>query len=134
MTPRHARSIIRVTSVRRERILDPGELARVAVDVASEKQAQDIVLLDIRRLAGFADYFLIMSAESGRQLDALQEDIVKTLKDAAIRLHHSEGTARSGWILLDYSDVIIHLFGTEERDYYGLEQLWAGAVQVVRIL
>jgi ribosome-associated protein len=88
----------------------------------------------MRRLASFADYFLIMSAESGRQLDALQEDIVKTLKDAAIRPHHSEGTARSGWILLDYSDVIIHLFGTEERDYYGLEQLWAGAVQVVRIL
>ena len=106
----------------------------MAVDIASENQAEDIVMLDIRRLAGFADYFVIMSAESRRQLEALQEDIVKALKDSGCFLHHSEGTAGAGWILLDYSDVIIHLFGTEERDYYRLEQLWSGAPQVVRVL
>ena len=91
-------------------------------------------MLDIRRLAGFADYFVIMSAESRRQLESLQEDIVKALKDSGIALHHREGTAQSGWILLDYSDVIVHLFGTEEREHYSLDQLWAGAAQVVRIL
>ena len=83
-------------------------------------------MLDIRQLTDFADYFLIMSAESGRQLQAIQEDIVKALKDLGVTSHHIEGTAQSGWILLDYSDVIVHLFGTEERAYYGLEQLWAG--------
>ena len=106
----------------------------MAVEVASEKQAEDIVMLDIRELAGFADYFVIMSAESRRQLQAIQEDIVKVLKGSGVPRHHSEGTADSGWILLDYSDVIIHLFGTEEREYYGLDRLWSVAPQVVRVL
>ena len=114
--------------------LNPGEVARIAVEVASDKQAEDIVMLDIRELTAFADYFVIMSAESRRQLEALREDIVKALKDSGISLYHSEGTAQAGWILLDYSNVIIHLFGTEEREYYRLDQLWSGAAQVVRIL
>ena len=119
---------------RTEDALDPGEVARMAVEVASEKQAEDIVMLDIRELAGFADYFVIMSAESRRQLQAIQEDIVKVLKGSGVPRHHSEGTADSGWILLDYSDVIIHLFGSEEREYYGLDRLWSVAPQVVRVL
>ena len=106
----------------------------MAVEVASEKQAQDIVLLDIRRLTGFADYFVIMTAESRRQLEALREDLVISLKTLGVPINHSEGNAEAGWVLLDYSDVIIHMFGPEERAYYGLEQLWAGAAQVVRIL
>ena len=114
--------------------LNPGEVARIAVEVASDKQAEDIVMLDIRELTAFADYFVIMSTESRRQLEALREDIVKALKDSGISLYHSEGTAQAGWILLDYSNVIIHLFGTEEREYYRLDQLWSGAAQVVRIL
>jgi len=118
----------------REDDLNPGEVARIAIEVASEKQAEDIIMLDIRQLTDFADYFVIMSAESRRQLEALREDIVKALKDSGVSLHHSEGTAQAGWILLDYSDVIIHLFGTEERAYYRLDQLWSGAAQVVRIL
>ena len=114
--------------------LNPGEVARMAVEVASDKQAEDIVMLDIRELTAFADYFVIMSTESRRQLEALREDIVKALKDSGTSLYHSEGTAQAGWILLDYSNVIIHLFGTEEREYYRLDQLWSGAAQVVRIL
>ena len=118
----------------RENTLDPDQVARMAVEVASEKQAEDIVMLDIRQVSGFADYFVIMSAESVRQLEALQEDLVKALKASGIGLHHREGTAQAGWILLDYSDVIIHLFGAEQRAYYRLEQLWSGASQVVRVL
>ena len=91
-------------------------------------------MLDIRELASFADYFVIMSAESQRQLDALQEDIVKGLKVSGASLHHREGTAKAGWLLLDFSDVIIHLFGAEERAYYRLDQLWSRAPQVVRVL
>jgi ribosome-associated protein len=106
----------------------------MAVDVASDKQAEDIVMLDIRQLANFADYFVIMSAGSRRQLEALQEDLVAALKESGVFLHRREGTADSGWVLLDYSDVIIHLFGAEERDYYRLDQLWSGAAQVVRVL
>ena len=91
-------------------------------------------MLDIRRLTGFADYFVIFSAENRRQLQSLQEDIVKSLKDSGASLHHKEGTSEAGWVLLDYSDVIIHLFGIEERSYYQLDELWSEAAQVVRIL
>ena len=106
----------------------------MAVEVASDKQADDIVMLDVRRLVDFADYFVILSTQSGRQLEALQEDIVKALKDSGVRLHRKEGSANSGWVLLDYSEVIIHLFGAEQREYYNLDQLWSGAAQVVRVL
>ena len=79
-----------------------------------------------------------MSAQSRRQLAALQEDLqedlVKALKESGASIHQSEGTAEAGWILLDYSDVIIHLFGSEERDFYDLDRLWSGAAQVVRVL
>ena len=91
-------------------------------------------MLDVRRLVDFADYFVILSAQSGRQLEALQEDITKALKESGTQLHRKEGSAGSGWVLLDYSDVIIHLFGVEQRDYYRLDQLWSGAAQVVRVL
>ena len=117
-----------------EGALEPDEVARLVVDLASEKQADDIVMLDIRQLTGFADYFVVMSAQSQRQLDALQEDMVKAMRDSGVSLHHREGTPQSGWILLDFSDVIVHMFGAEEREYYRLEQLWAGATQVVRVL
>ena len=106
----------------------------MAIDVASEKQAEDIVMLDLRGIASFADYFIIMSADSQRQLKALQEDMTEALEDAGASLHHSEGKSESGWILLDFSDVIIHLFGTEQREFYRLDQLWSGAPQVVRVL
>ena len=114
--------------------LDSTELAQLIVEVASDKLAADIVLLDLRQLAPFADYFVIMSAESSRQIEGLEEDITQALKDEQVRRFHREGTPASGWVLLDFSDVIVHIFGTEEREYYDLERLWSGATQVVRVL
>ena len=104
------------------------------VEVASDKLAGDIVMLDLRRLTYFADYFVIMSAESSRQIQALEEDITHALEEAGIPRFHREGTHASGWVLLDFSDVIVHIFGPDEREFYGLEQLWARAPQVVRVL
>ena len=101
--------------------------------MASEKQAADILLLDVREVASFADYFVIMSAESRRQMDALAEDLAREMKRAGASLHHKEGTANSGWVLLDFGDVILHLFATETREFYQLEQLWAKARTVVRL-
>ena len=106
----------------------------MAVEVASEKLAEDIVLLDLRQIASFADYFVIMSAESTRQIEALEEDITRAMKEAGASRFHREGTSGSGWILLDFSDIIVHIFGPEEREFYGLERLWGQAQQVVRIL
>ena len=101
--------------------------------MASEKQATDILLLDIRKVSSFADFFVIMTAESKRQMDALSEDMVGTLKRAGASLHHREGSLTSGWLLLDFGDVIVHVFAPEERDFYQLEELWASGRQVVRI-
>ena len=102
--------------------------------MASDKLAEDIVMLDLRRVAPFADYFVIMSADSSRQIEALAEDIAQALEDAEVHPYHREGTPASGWVLLDFSNVIIHIFGPEQREFYQLERLWARAPQVVRVL
>ena len=91
-------------------------------------------MLDLRQVAPFADYFVIMSAESSRQIEALEEDITQILKEEQVRRFRREGTAASGWVLLDFSDVVVHIFGPEERAYYDLERLWSRAPQVVRVL
>jgi ribosome-associated protein len=115
-------------------LLDSTELARTVVDLASEKLAEDIVMLDLRQIAPFADYFIIMSAESARQIEALEQDITRDLKQINVSRFHREGTPNSGWVLLDFSDVVIHIFSPEERETYDLERLWSNAPQVVRIL
>lgn len=114
--------------------LDSTEVARLIIEVASDNLAEDIVMLDLRDLAPFTDYFIIMSAESSRQIEALEEDLTKSLKDAKVLRHKREGTPASGWILLDFSDVIVHIFSPDEREFYDLERLWSRAPQVVRVL
>ncbi len=109
------------------------ELARRAIEAAGEKQASDILLLDTRRVCSFADYFIILTGESGRQLDAIAEEIRRSLKESGIYPLHTEGTPGSGWLLLDYNDVIVHIFSPEERGTYALDQLWADASTVLRI-
>lgn len=114
--------------------LEPSEVAQLIVEVASEKLAADIVMLDLRGLASFADYFVIMSADSSRQIEALEEDLTAALKEVNVSLHRREGRAASGWVLMDYSDVIVHIFAPDEREFFELERLWARAAQVVRVL
>ena len=114
--------------------LNPTEVARLAVDLAAEKLATDIVMLDLRELTAFADYFVVLTADSARQIEALEEDLTKAMRDAGVPRHHREGTPASGWVLLDFAGVLIHMFGPEEREFFGLERLWSRAPQVVRIL
>ncbi|MBI4312561.1 MAG: ribosome silencing factor [Chloroflexi bacterium] len=113
--------------------MEPIEYARKIVDVAADKQATDILLLDIRNVGTFTDYFVIMTADNRRLMRALQEDVVEAVEKAGAALHHVEGTPDAGWLLLDFGDVIVHLFAPEERAYYALEELWAKGQQVVRI-
>ena len=109
------------------------EGARLAVDVASEKQATDIVMLDMRGPFAFTDYFVILTGESRRQMQGLLEDIDQALEEEGMVLHHREGTADGGWVLLDYGDLVVHVFAPEEREYYHLEQLWSQATVLFRI-
>ena len=125
---------VRTSIYRRKRRLDSTEVGQLIVEFASDKLAEDIVMLDLRRVASFADYFVIMSADSSRQIEALEENLTKALKESNVPRHRREGTAASGWVLVDFSDVIVHIFSPEEREFYDLERLWSGASQVVRVL
>lgn len=103
------------------------------VEAASDKQAIDIVLLDTRDVCSFADYFVICSGDSPRQIDAIRDEIEHVLKKQDILPHHHEGSTDSGWLLLDYGSVVIHIFAPLERDYYQLDRLWSQANALVRI-
>ncbi len=91
------------------------------------------MLLDVRGICSFADYFVMCSAESSRQIKAIYDEIMHSLKKDGVLPHHREGTVDSGWMLLDYGDVIVHIFAPTERDYYRLDELWSQASPVVRI-
>ena len=108
-------------------------MARKAVEAASAKQAIDIVLLDTKRICSFADYFVICSGDSERQIKTIYEEIGHTLKEAGVLPHHREGTIDSGWLLIDFGDVIIHIFTSFEREHYQLDSLWDQARTVIRI-
>ena len=90
-------------------------------------------MLDTRPVSFIADYFVIATGESERQLKAMSDDIQKQLKPHSAFAFGSEGTPASGWLLLDYGSVIVHLFSPAQRDYYRLEQLWEKAPVVVRM-
>jgi ribosome-associated protein len=111
--------------------LDPGQLARAAVDIASDKKASDVILLDIREVSTFADYFVICSGTNRRQIQAIADAIDEQLGELGAKALHREGIAEAGWILLDFGDVIVHIFGPKEREYYRLESLWNEAKTVV---
>ena len=103
------------------------------VEAASDKQALDIVLLDTRGVCSFADYIVMCSGDSQRQLVAIYDEVEHTLKRERILPLHHEGTVDSGWLLLDYNDVIVHIFAPFEREYYQLGELWSQANTVLRI-
>ena len=116
-----------------EVLLDSAQLAKAAVDVASDKKASDIMLLDIRDVAAFADYFVICSGNNSRQIQAIADSIDEELGKQGAKVLHREGIAETGWLLLDFGDVIVHIFGAKERDYYRLERLWSEAKTVVHL-
>ncbi len=92
-----------------------------------------MLLLDISKVASFADYFVIASGQSVRQLEAMLVSVDEGLSPEGVKPMGREGDAASGWVLLDYGDVIVHVFGQEERRYYDLEALWHDATPVVRV-
>lgn len=113
--------------------LEPLEIAHKIVEAATEKQASNIVLLDTRDVCSFADYFVICSAESERQIEAIADEIERALRKEAVPPRQLEGTPDSGWVLLDYGGVVAHIFAASEREYYNLDELWCHASPLVRI-
>jgi ribosome-associated protein len=112
-------------------LLDPAQLAKVAADAASDKKASDVLLLDVRDVTTIADYFVICSGSNNRQIQAIAEAIDEELRKQDARLYAREGTGETGWVLLDFGDIIVHIFGPNEREYYRLERFWSDAKTVV---
>ena len=117
------------TEKRRTRSRLPRQVTK-AVAAAEDKKALDVVLLDLRKAAGFADHFLICSGGNARQVRAIADGIMKALAEDGARPAHVEGYERSEWVLLDYFDFIVHIFAPETRLFYGLERLWGNAEKV----
>ncbi|MBA2266703.1 MAG: ribosome silencing factor [Chloroflexi bacterium] len=113
---------------------DAADLAHRIVEIASDKKGNDIVMLRTAELTSMADFFVICSGRSDRQVNALASAIVGELRDDGIRPLGLEGRQSARWVLLDYGSVIVHVFAPEEREYYGLERLWSKAARVVRIV
>jgi ribosome-associated protein len=111
----------------------PLELARRIVELAEDKKAADIVLLDLAGLTTMADYFVICSGGSERQLEAIATGIIGSLRDERIRPIGREGKAASHWVLVDFGSIIVHIFTPPERDYYGLEKHWSEARTILRV-
>ena len=107
------------------------ERAMAAARTADANRGRDIVILDLRELTQVFDYFVLVTGSSRRQLHAISEEIDRTLeKDYHDRRLGIEGYAESRWILLDFGDVVVHMFDEETRGYYDLEHLWTGAKRV----
>ena len=103
------------------------EKALKLVKLALEKQAHDPVVLDIRGMSSLCDYFVICSGETGRQVQAIGDNILKHSREAGFTVHHSEADDAYSWVLVDLFDVVVHIFTDEARKHYNLEYLWREA-------
>jgi ribosome-associated protein len=114
--------------------LEPIDLARIIVDLASDKKGENVVLMDMRQVSPVTDFFVIVSGTSDRQLNAIVDHIAEEVKKLyTIHPWRIEGASSGGWVLLDYGDVVVHAFLPEKRQYYDIEGLWREAPVMVRI-
>ena len=101
-----------------------------AVKAAASKKADHVALLDLRKAAGFTDFFLLATGGNARQIRAIAEAIEEALSARQVKPSHTEGYGRTAWVLLDYFDFVVHVFSAETRRFYGLERLWGSAIPI----
>jgi ribosome-associated protein len=109
---------------------DSRAVAVAAARAASDKQASRIVVLDVREVIVITDYFVICTASSVRQIRTVIDEIERVTRELGVKPVRREGEAEAGWWLLDYFDVVVHVFSEEDREYYDLERLWRDAPEV----
>ena len=112
--------------------MDSKILSEKITDLIFSKMGCDVVLLNLSKHTSFADYFIICSADSTTQVKAISDEIDKKLRDEGIRCWHKEGYTSLSWVLLDYVDVVVHVFQKSAREYYNLERLW-GDVPITKV-
>ena len=103
------------------------EMAKLACEALADKKGEDIRVIDIAGISVLADYFIIASASNPNQLRAMTDEVDEQLYKVGFRLNHSEGVQSKSWILLDFGNIVVHLFNKEDRDFYNLERLWGDA-------
>jgi ribosome-associated protein len=106
------------------------EIARLCVQTALDKKAEDPVILDVRKLCSFTDYFVIMSGRSTRHVQGLADAIESELRSKRLSTSKAEGLNEGTWVLLDYNDIVVHIFYAETRKFYDIEGLWHDAPRV----
>jgi iojap-like ribosome-associated protein len=106
------------------------KIVETVVKAADDKKALDIVVLDMKEVSGVSDAFIIMEAMNNRQISAIADNIIEKAKEAGLSVHHVEGDAASGWILIDLLDVVVNVFSHDERYFYNLEKLWSDAPMI----
>lgn len=114
----------------RERTPDGRSVALSAARAAASKQGEDVAVLDVRDLIVITDYFVIASGTSERHVRTISEEVQTSLRDLGTKPVRREGETEQRWVLLDYVDVVVHVFAEEERAFYDLERLWADAPRV----
>lgn len=107
--------------------MDTLEFAKEIGEIILSKKGKDVKILELKNLTTIADYFVICSADSDVQVRAIADEIDRKLSKRGIKCYHKEGQTALNWVLLDYFDVVVHIFRNEAREYYGLEKLWADA-------
>ena len=107
--------------------MESKELVEFITELALEKKGKQIVKLNLTGLTTMTDYFVVLTAESDVQVKAIADHIVRQSKNNGIKIYHKEGFESLRWVLLDFVDVIVHIFRGETREFYGLEKLWADA-------
>ena len=112
---------------------DLEELARFATEIVSDSFASDILLLNISNKSAFTDFMIILTVDSSRQMSAVAEELEIEMKSKGINKFRKEGSANSGWVVVDFGDIVVHLFGKDEREYYALDDIWSEAQQLLRI-
>ncbi len=108
-------------------MIDTNQLAGIAAAALEEKKGEDLRILDIREISSLADYFLIASGKNKNQIQAMADEVEEKLEKAGFTLKHKEGYEEAAWILMDYRDVVIHIFDRENREFYQLEKIWGDA-------
>ncbi|PIU56498.1 MAG: ribosome silencing factor [Chloroflexi bacterium CG07_land_8_20_14_0_80_51_10] len=114
--------------------METAEIARKIVNAALNKQASDILLLDLRDVCSFTDYFVICNGESERQLQAICDEVDNMLAKERISPRRQQGSISSGWVILDLGNIIVHIFAPQQREFYALEDMWDKGSTVVKIL
>ncbi|MCM1272516.1 MAG: ribosome silencing factor [Clostridium sp.] len=110
--------------------MESKEYCRLVADALQDKKGNDIKIIDIREISSMGDYFIIADGLNRNQVQAMCDAVEEVLSAAGAKLKNREGYANGGWILLDYYDIIVHIFSEEERNFYDLEHIWRDGIQV----